>query len=91
MLAVMALALVRAALGPTNYDRILATNLFGTKTVLLIALIAFASDSTSLLDIAMVYALINFVGVIGALQYFEQQTERGGVGSVDGGPGDGDR
>lgn len=77
MLLVMALALIRAAKGPTIYDRILATNLFGTKTVLLIAVLAFASGSTFLLDIAMVYALINFVSVIGALQYFEQQTDRG--------------
>lgn len=70
----MGLALIRAFLGPTLQDRILAVNLFGTKTVLFIAITAFFTGSTALLDIAMVYALINFVSVIGALQYFEQSS-----------------
>ena len=40
LLVVMVMALVRAMLGPTIYDRILAVNVFGTKTVLLIAVVA---------------------------------------------------
>lgn len=75
ILAVMALAIYRAFIGPTLHDRILAVNLFGTKTVLLIAVFAFANDAMDLLDIAVVYALINFISVIGALQYFEERTE----------------
>jgi len=75
ILAVMALAIFRAFIGPTLHDRILAVNLFGTKTVLLIAVFAFANDAMDLLDIAVVYALINFISVIGALQYFEERTE----------------
>ena len=70
ILATMALALVRALLGPTVYDRILAVNVFGTKTVLLIAVYGFLNDRPEFLDIALVYALINFVGVIAILKFF---------------------
>lgn len=71
ILTVMALVLVRALRGPTVYDRILAVNMFGTKTVLLIALMAFISGRLDVLDIALAYALINFIGVIAALRFFE--------------------
>ena len=64
----MALAFVRALVGPTTYDRIAAANMFGTKTVLLIAVLGFLSGRTDLLDIALVYALINFIGVVAALK-----------------------
>lgn len=68
ILITMGLALARAVAGPTVYDRIAAVNLFGTKTVLLIAVWAFISGRTDLLDIALVYALINFIGVIAVLK-----------------------
>lgn len=71
MLAVMALALVRALAGPTVYDRILSVNVFGTKTVLLIAIMAFMSGRLDVLDIALAYALINFIGVVAVLRFFE--------------------
>lgn len=67
----MALAMVRALLGPTVYDRILALNMFGTKTVLLIAVLGFLTERPEFLDLALVYALINFVGVIAMLKFFE--------------------
>lgn len=71
LLVVMALALARAFLGPTLYDRILAVNNFGTKTVLLIAVMDFLSGRPDFLDIAIVYALINFISIIGVLRFFE--------------------
>lgn len=71
ILAVMFMALVRAVKGPSVYDRILALNMFGTKTVLLIATLGYLFDRPDFLDIAMVYALINFISVIGVLRYFE--------------------
>ncbi|MCZ6524193.1 MAG: monovalent cation/H+ antiporter complex subunit F [Alphaproteobacteria bacterium] len=70
LLATMTLALTRAFLGPTVYDRILAVNSFGTKTVLLIAVIGFLTGRPDFLDIAMVYALINFIGTIAVLKFF---------------------
>lgn len=71
LLLVMTLALIRACLGPTIYDRILAVNVFGTKTVLFIAAIGYLLGRPDFLDIAMVYALINFISVIAVLHYFE--------------------
>ena len=67
----MVLALVRAVLGPTVYDRILSVNTFGTKTVLLIAIWGFMTGRPDFLDIALVYALINFIGTVAVLKYFE--------------------
>ncbi len=72
ILVTMGLALTRALAGPTTYDRIAAVNMFGTKTVLLIAVLAFLSGRTDLLDIALVYALINFIGVVAALKLITQ-------------------
>lgn len=68
ILITMGLALVRALAGPTTYDCVAAVNMFGTKTVLLIAVLAFISGRSDLLDIALVYALINFIGVVAALK-----------------------
>jgi len=67
----MALALLRALLGPTIWDRILAVNMFGTKTVLFIALLAAISGRADYLDVALVYAMINFVSVIAVLRLSE--------------------
>ena len=71
ILITMALALLRAFIGPTLYDRILAVNMFGTKTVLIIAVLGFLMGRPDFLDIALVYALINFIGVIALLKYFK--------------------
>ena len=72
ILVTMGLALARALLGPRTYDRIAAVNMFGTKTVLLIAVLAFYSGRSDLLDIALVYALINFIGIIAVLKLVTQ-------------------
>ncbi len=69
VLVAMAMALARAILGPTVYDRIMAVNMFGTKTVLLIALLGFVAGRPEFLDIALVYALINFIGTIAMLKF----------------------
>ncbi|MCP4806471.1 MAG: pH regulation protein F [Proteobacteria bacterium] len=69
VLATMALALVRALKGPTVYDRILALNMFGTKTVLLIAVAGFLAGRPEFLDLALVYALVNFTGTIAVAKY----------------------
>jgi len=71
VLVTMSLAMIRALRGPTVYDRILALNVFGTKTVLLIAVLGFLTGRPDFLDLALVYALINFIGVIAMLKFFE--------------------
>ncbi len=71
VLITMGLALSRAAMGPTIFDRILALNMFGTKTVLLISVIAFLTGRPDFIDLAMVYALINFIGVLAVLRFLK--------------------
>ena len=76
LLITMALALVRALLGPTGYDRVLSVSLFGTKTVLLLSVIAFLSGRPDFLDLALAYALINFIGVLAVLEFFRSRAIR---------------
>jgi multicomponent Na+:H+ antiporter subunit F len=71
ILATMGLAMIRALLGPTVFDRILAVNMFGTKTVLLIAVLGFLNGRPDFLDLALVYAMMNFIGVVAVLKYVE--------------------
>ncbi len=71
ILFAMLLTLIRALLGPTLYDRILAINTFGTITVLFIAVFGFMSDRADFLDVVLVYALINFIATIAVLKFFE--------------------
>lgn len=74
LLIAMALMIVRACLGPSHYDRILAANSFGTKTVLLIAVMGFLFGRPQFLDIAIVYALINFVTTIALMKFFRYRS-----------------
>ncbi len=71
ILVTMALALARGILGPTVYDRVLAVNMFGTKTVLLLALVAMLFGRPDFIDLALAYALINFIGVLAVLQFVQ--------------------
>lgn len=73
----MALALARALLGPSVHDRVLAVNMFGTKTVLLLAVLAFLLGRPDFLDLALTYALINFIGVLAVLEFAESHRRRG--------------
>jgi len=69
----MGLALARALVGPSVYDRVLAVNMFGTKTVLLLSVVAFLYARPDFLDLALAYALINFIGVLAVLHFFENR------------------
>lgn len=75
----MACVLGRGIIGPTTYDRLLASNAFGTNIVLVIVLLAFLMDEMMFVDIALVYGLINFISNIALLNYFKYgdlQTEK---------------
>jgi len=69
-------AMVRVVRGPTTHDRVIAVNAVGTTTVLVIALLAVLFDATMFLDIAIVYALLNFLMSIAISKF---TVERGGV------------
>lgn len=74
ILVTMTLALIRALLGPSVYDRVLAVNMFGTKTALLLSVVAFLYGRPDFLDLALAYALINFVGVLAVLEFFQKRS-----------------
>ena len=67
------LLLVRAIAGPTTYDRILAMNAIGTKTALFVALLGFITERPAFLDIALAYAILNFVGTIAILKFIRHR------------------
>ena len=70
LLIAMVLALIRLFIGPSLYDRVLAVNGFGTKTVLLIGVVGFLTGRPDWLDISLLYALINFIGTLAVLKFF---------------------
>lgn len=72
MLVAIGLALVRAALGPTLFDRALAANAVGTLAMLLLAVLGFLDGRPEFLDLAIVYGLLNVIGTIAVLKYFRQ-------------------
>ena len=76
VLITMGLALLLAIKGPSVYDRVLAVNMFGTKTVLLLSVIAFLAGRPDFLDLALAYALINFIGVLAVLEFFRSRAVR---------------
>lgn len=76
ILITMVLALVRALMGPSVYDRVLAVNVFGTKTVLLLSVIAFLYGRPDFLDLALAYALVNMVGILAVLEFFQNRSGR---------------
>lgn len=76
-LVVVAVAtLYRAIVGPTTPDRIVTVNVVGTTTVVVIALLAVGLGDLAFLDVALVYALLNFLLSIGLAKF---AVNRGGV------------
>lgn len=74
----MLLAMVRGLAGPTTFDRILGVNMFATKTILLIAVTGFLFGRPEWLDLAVLYAIVNFMGSLVVLHYVSQnRTETG--------------
>ena len=63
------LALLRAGWGPTVFDRILALNMLGTKTVLLILVVGFLTRRPEFIDLSLLYALMNFIGMVAVLRF----------------------
>ena len=66
----LGLAMARAILGPTMFDRVLAANSTATLAVLALALIGFVTGRPEFLDIAILYTLLNLIGTIAVLRYF---------------------
>ena len=71
LLVAIGLGLMRALCGPTLYDRLLAVNSIGTKIILFIAAYGFLTDRPDFMDVALLYALINYIGTIAVLKFVE--------------------
>lgn len=84
LLVGMALALTRALRGPTVFDRILAVNVFGTATVLMVSVLGFMGNRGDMVDIALIYALISFTGTIAVLRFVEYERHRAAVEAQEG-------
>ncbi|MFC6766635.1 cation:proton antiporter [Natrinema soli] len=77
MFVILAIAVFyRAVAGPTTQDRLLAVNVLGTNTVVILALLAAGLDQSWFLDVALIYALLNFLMSIAISKF---TVERGGV------------
>ncbi len=70
VLVTVALALARAALGPTVFDRLQGASTIGTCAMLLLALLGFLGGRPEFLDLALTYGLLNIIGVIAVLKFF---------------------
>ena len=70
LLVTLFLALARAVLGPTVFDRVLALNTLGSVAVLLLSTIGFLAGRPEFLDLAIVYGLLNIIGTIAVLKFF---------------------
>lgn len=73
----LVLLLLRGVTGPTLFDRLLAVNTFGTNIVVLIVLLGYVEDSYNFIDVALIYALINFIATVAFLRYFKYGSFRG--------------
>ena len=76
LVVLAAAVLYRAVHGPTMQDRVVAVNVLGTNTVVILALLSAALDVPSFLDIALVYALLNFLMAVAISKF---TVDRGGV------------
>lgn len=74
LIIAIGLMLIRALMGPTLYDRVLAVNSLGTKIVLFIGVLGFVMGRPDFLDISVLYALINFVSTIAILKFFRYRS-----------------
>jgi len=71
LLVGMFMILIRAIAGPTVYDRILATNALGTKTIVFVTLLGYVSGRTEFIDMAIIYAMVSFITTIAILKFAE--------------------
>ena len=74
LLISISMTLVRALKGPTSYDRILSVNAMGTAIVVGVSLLGFVTGHPYFLDLAVVYALVNFVATIAILRFVEYRS-----------------
>lgn len=77
MMALLAIiTAVRMLIGPTDWDRLLGFSQFSAQLVLIILLLAMERDQTFLLDVALTYALLGFVGIVFVAHFIRNRRRR---------------
>ena len=72
--ALTAVCLYRLAVGPTVFDRVIAAGLVGTNGFILLTIIGFIYGRAEMfIDIAIIYALLNFIMVIALAKFFRKK------------------
>lgn len=71
-MAAIAITFIRIIMGPTYADRVVALDGMTTITILFIAMIAMFTNKIMYIDVAMIYSLIGFVGVVAVSRYMER-------------------
>ncbi len=66
------LCLYRVVVGPGACNRLIAANTIGTKTIVLLVIIGYIYERNIFLDIALAYAMINFIATLGMAKYLER-------------------
>lgn len=64
LIALTSLSLIRVIIGPTIWDRLLGLNLITSKIIMFLVVLAFVLDKTYILDFAIIYALLGFIGIM---------------------------
>lgn len=72
----MAMVIVRAVIGETAFDRILAANIFGTNVIVFIVIVGHLNKTDFMLDVALTYSLVNFITTIAFLRYYKYREEQ---------------
>ncbi|MCP3873950.1 MAG: pH regulation protein F [Desulfobacteraceae bacterium] len=70
----MLLPTYRCLIGPTVFDRLVGVNAIGSKTIVMLILIGLIYKRVDMfVDIALAYAMLNFIAVLAASRYFQKQ------------------
>ena len=71
---IMLISLYRAVFGPTVLDRLIGVNAIGSKTTVLLIIVGLIYGRVEMfVDIALAYALLNFIAVLAASRYFQKK------------------
>lgn len=69
----MLMCLIRAVIGDSVFDRIIAINVIGTKIVVLISFVAYIFEEPYILDISLVYAMVSFLTTVVLTRMFAKE------------------
>lgn len=75
LIASSLLSMVRVVIGPSVADRMIGLNLVAAQTLAILVVVAVAADRSIYLDVALVYDIFGFVGILVLSRYFTEKGE----------------